>query len=100
METLTEVMEKIRVEFKDVLDASNELFKFAGDIMDEINQKDALSTISKSFEKATAILFAEAYGRFLSVKLLCEHGMDYSAMIVQRNLLNLFFILLYQTLFF
>jgi hypothetical protein len=93
MEKLTELIAKIYNEFKDLLDASGRLYAVAQITMEQMNKKGALRTTSKSYEKAAAILFAEAYSRFFSVKLLCEHGMGRSALIVERSMLNLFIIL-------
>lgn len=90
MKTRGDLRKKIYEEFKEIFDATNELLRTSQDLMAEMNQKGALRLKSQNHEKAAAILFSEAYGRFLGVKLLCEDGMGDTSLIVLRSLLNLF----------
>ena len=60
--------------------------------MRKMNEKSLLNTTSPPFKKCSAILFGEAYSRFLSIKILCENGMSRCALVILRSLMNLFFI--------
>lgn len=90
MRTRAELRKTIYNEFKDILDSTNELLRIAEEMMDEMNQKGVLKTKSQNHEKASGILFREAYSRFPAVKLLCEDGMGDTSLIVLRSQLNLF----------
>ena len=90
MRTRTELRKQIYEEFKEIFDLTNELLRIAQTIMVEMNKKGGLKEDSQNHEKAVAILFGQAYSRFLAVKLLCEDGMGDASLIVLRSLLNLF----------
>jgi len=68
------------------------LLEMADEIMRKMNEGSLLNTLSPPSKKCAAILFGEAYGRFLSIKLLCENGMSRCALVILRSLMNLFFI--------
>ncbi len=92
MVSRADLRKQIYEEFKEILDATNKLVRVAQSLMVAVNQKGGLKEQSYNHEKAAAILFSQAYGRFLAVKVLCEDGMGDAALIVLRSLLNLFFI--------
>lgn len=91
MPTRGQLRRRVYEEFKTILDPTNELVGVAQDMMESMNKKGAVSLDSTPIEKTTAVLFTEAYSRFLAVKLLCEDGMGTMSLIVLRSLLNLFF---------
>jgi hypothetical protein len=90
MKTRAGLRKEIYDEFKGILDSTNELVRVAQGMMAEMNQRGVLRPDSTSHEKASAVLFSEAYSRFLAVKLLCEDAMGNMSCIVLRSLLNLF----------
>lgn len=90
MRTRTELRKQIYEEFKEIFESTNELLRIAQIIMVEMHKKGGLKVESQNHEKAVAILFGQAYSRFLAVKLLCEDGMGDASLIVLRSLLNLF----------
>ncbi len=90
MRTRADLREEIYDEFKEIFDSTNEPLRTAQSLMAEMNQKGGLKEESLNHEKAAAILFGQAYSRFLAVKLLCEDAMGDASLIVLRSLLNLF----------
>lgn len=90
MPTRADLRKAVYNEFKEIFDSTNELLRLSQGMMAQMNQKGALQAGSQNHEKASAILFSEAYGRFLAVKLLCEDCMGDSSLIVLRSQLNLF----------
>ncbi len=72
--------------------SSMTLLEMADTIMREMNEKSLLDKTSPPFNKCAAILFGEAYGRFLSIIILCKNGMSRCALVILRSLMNLFFI--------
>jgi len=90
MSTRADLRSKIYDEFEEIFDSTNELVRVAQGMMTEMNQKGILKAGIQSHEKASAILFREAYSRFLAVKLLCEDGMGDTSLIVLRSQLNLY----------
>lgn len=90
MKTRADLRKKIYDDFKEIFNSTNELVRVAQGMMAEMNQRGLLRPDSKNHEKASAVLFSEAYSRFLAVKLLCEDGMGNMSCIVLRSLLNLF----------
>jgi hypothetical protein len=92
MKSVDEIKQKISIEFKEMFSTSRKLLDISHEIMRKMNEKSLLNTASPPFEKCSAILFGEAYSRFLSIKILCENGMSRCALVVLRSLMNLFFI--------
>ncbi|MDP3181905.1 MAG: DUF5677 domain-containing protein [Desulfobaccales bacterium] len=92
MKSIDEIKRKINIDFNEMLSSSNTLLEMADGIMREMNEDSLLQTTSPSFKKCAAILFGEAYGRFLSIRMLCENGMSRCALVILRSLMNLFFI--------
>ena len=90
MRTRTELRKQIYEKFKDIFESTNELLRIAQIMMVEMNKKGGMKHERQNHEKAVAILFGQAYSRFLAVKLLCEDGMGDASLIVLRSLLNLF----------
>lgn len=90
MPTRADLRRTVYNEFKEIFDSTNELLRLAHEVMTQMDQKGALKAESQNHEKVSAILFGEAYGRFLAVKLLCEDCMGDSSLIVLRSQLNLF----------
>lgn len=92
MKSIDEIKARINNDFNELLSSSRDLLQIANKIMIKMNDEDLLHARSKPFEKCAAILFGEAYGRFLSIKMLCEEGMVRCALIILRSLMNFFFI--------
>lgn len=92
MKSFDEIKHKIDIEFKEMFSSSSALLEISDEIMRKMNEKSLLNTTSPPFKKCSAILFGEAYSRFLSIKILCENGMSRCALVILRSLMNLFFI--------
>lgn len=89
MPTRWELRNRIATEFGQILKATNELVGTADEMRMTMNEKGSVRTDSQTREIAAALLFAEAYGRFVGVKILCEDGMAYTSCVVLRSLLDL-----------
>jgi len=92
MKYIDEIKQKINIDFIEMLSSSNTLLEMADEVMRKMNEDGSLQTTSPPFKRCAAILFGEAYSRFLSIKMLCENGMSRCALVVLRTLMNLFFI--------
>jgi len=92
MKSRQELRDAIYSEFKNTLDSTNELVRIAGEMMTEISKQGGVNVNSTNYKKAAAVLFSEAFSRFLAVKLLCEDAMSDMSLIMLRSQLNLFFI--------
>jgi hypothetical protein len=92
MKPLDEIKHNIEIEFKEMFSSSDVLLEISDEIMRKMNEKNLLNTTSPPYKKCSAILFGEAYSRFLSIKILCESGMSRCALVILRSLMNLFFI--------
>lgn len=91
MRTRQELRNGIYEEFSEILDASNELIGTADGMKMAINEKGVLNLYREKHELVAGILFADAYSRFIGVKILCEEGLGNVSQTVLRSLFNLLF---------